>query len=45
MQFLIRRAGREKSQKLIKCAARLFRTTEYFALVAAVICGRNELQL
>ena len=29
MQFLIRRVGRKKSQKLIKCAVRLFRTTEY----------------
>ena len=30
VQFLIRRVGRKKSQKLIKCAARLFHTTEYF---------------
>ena len=29
VQFLIRRVGRKKSQNLIKCAARLFRTTEY----------------
>ena len=28
VQFLIRHVGRKKSQKLIKCAACLFRTTE-----------------
>ena len=28
MHFLMSRAGREKSQKLIKCAAQLFRTRE-----------------
>ena len=34
VQFLIRYVGREKSQKLIKCAARLFRTTEYLLPVS-----------
>ena len=34
VQFLITRVGREKSRKLIKCAAQLFRTTEYATFVA-----------